>query len=251
MPRNPSGIYSLPAGNPVVTLTTVSSAWANNTLADIAAALTDSLSAPLLPGNGMVARTSSSTFAARTLTGTSGKVDITNGDGATGNPTFTLPGVIHQEGIKFPATQVASGDANTLDDYEEGTWTPTLTFDTPGDLSVVYSFNTGSYTKIGRQVSLFFSIAATTFTFTTANGSLRIGGCPFVKSGAHEFSGMLWQLVGAFLPADNSPVVGMDGGTQILFRRHDAVAGNSQGIGTAHMTSGGTKIVHGTIIFNV
>lgn len=30
-------------------------------------------------------------------------------------------------GIKFPATQSASSDANTLDDYEEGTWTPTLT----------------------------------------------------------------------------------------------------------------------------
>jgi hypothetical protein len=43
MSRNGSGIYSLPAGNPVVTGTTISSAWANTTLSDIATALTGSI----------------------------------------------------------------------------------------------------------------------------------------------------------------------------------------------------------------
>jgi hypothetical protein len=45
MSRNGSGTYTLPAGNPVVTGTTISSTWANNTLTDIATALTGSLSA--------------------------------------------------------------------------------------------------------------------------------------------------------------------------------------------------------------
>lgn len=45
MSRNGSGTYTLPAGNPVVTGTTISSTWANNTLNDIAATLTDSLAA--------------------------------------------------------------------------------------------------------------------------------------------------------------------------------------------------------------
>jgi hypothetical protein len=45
MSRNGSGTYSLPAGNPVVTGTTISSTWANNTLTDIATALTGSLAA--------------------------------------------------------------------------------------------------------------------------------------------------------------------------------------------------------------
>jgi len=45
MSRNGSGVYSLPAGNPVVTQTTISSAWANNTMNDLAAALTDSVAA--------------------------------------------------------------------------------------------------------------------------------------------------------------------------------------------------------------
>jgi len=43
MSRNGSGTYSLPAGNPVVTNTTISSTWANNTLGDIANALTGSI----------------------------------------------------------------------------------------------------------------------------------------------------------------------------------------------------------------
>jgi microcystin-dependent protein len=45
MSRNGSGTYSLPAGNPVVTATTITSAWANTTLSDIATALTGSLAA--------------------------------------------------------------------------------------------------------------------------------------------------------------------------------------------------------------
>ena len=53
-------------------------------------------------------------------------------------------------GITFPATQSASSDANTLDDYEEGTWTPT--FDTSGGNTFTQS-GTGIYTKIGRNVT--------------------------------------------------------------------------------------------------
>ena len=43
MSRNGSGVYNLPAGNPVITGTTISSTWANNTLSDIATALTNSI----------------------------------------------------------------------------------------------------------------------------------------------------------------------------------------------------------------
>jgi hypothetical protein len=45
MARNGSGTYNLPAGNPVITNTTITSTWANNTLSDIATALTGSLAA--------------------------------------------------------------------------------------------------------------------------------------------------------------------------------------------------------------
>ncbi len=45
MSRNGSGVYSLPAGNPVVTQTTISSTWANTTMNDLASAMTDSVAA--------------------------------------------------------------------------------------------------------------------------------------------------------------------------------------------------------------
>lgn len=45
MSRNGSGVYNLPAGNPVVTGTTITSSWANTTLSDMATALTGSIAA--------------------------------------------------------------------------------------------------------------------------------------------------------------------------------------------------------------
>jgi hypothetical protein len=83
------------------------------------------------------------------------------------------------QGIKFPATQVTSTDANTLDDYEEGTWTPVLTFSAPGNLAVGYTTQKGSYTKIGRLVSVEFNIVTSSFTHTTASGAAMVSGLPF------------------------------------------------------------------------
>jgi hypothetical protein len=45
MSRNGSGTYTLPAGNPVVSQTIISSTWANNTMNDLASAMTDSVAA--------------------------------------------------------------------------------------------------------------------------------------------------------------------------------------------------------------
>lgn len=81
--------------------------------------------------------------------------------------------------LPFPATQVPSANANTLDDYEEGTWTPTVTFSTPGNLSVAYSLQNAYYTKIGRFVSANFAFVTSTFTYTTASGNLLVNGLPF------------------------------------------------------------------------
>ena len=75
-------------------------------------------------------------------------------------------------GITFPATQSASTDANTLDDYEEGTWTPTVTAVTTTG-SPAYA---GSYVKIGKQVTAtMYSTGnnSPTATYTVAAGSSR------------------------------------------------------------------------------
>lgn len=62
-----------------------------------------------------------------------------------------------------------------------GTWTPTLTCATPGDLSVTYSTRFGSYYRIGRLVVLHYSITTSAFTHTTSSGNLQITGIPFTS----------------------------------------------------------------------
>ena len=94
------------------------------------------------------------------------------------------------KGIDFSATTNGSGTTTSevLSDYEEGTWTPTLTFATPGDLSVVYSVRVGSYRKIGKTVHLQFSIFTSTFTHTTASGLAQVTGLPFTTAVTTEVS---------------------------------------------------------------
>ena len=77
-------------------------------------------------------------------------------------------------GITFPATQSSSSDANTLDDYEEGTWTPTVNSATG---SITTYTASATYTKTGRVVCL--NIRVTTTSIGTAGGYLRITNLPF------------------------------------------------------------------------
>ncbi len=78
--------------------------------------------------------------------------------------------------IVFPATQNPSTNANTLDDYEEGTWTPVIG-GSGGTSGQVYSFQVGKYVKVGKLVTAYFSISMTTKgTITT---SVQIQGLPF------------------------------------------------------------------------
>jgi hypothetical protein len=85
-------------------------------------------------------------------------------------------------GITFPATQSASTDANTLDDYEEGTWTPSITFGGTSTGVTYSSTRIGRYTKIGRIVTLAASIALTSKGSST--GNVQITGLPFTPYNA-------------------------------------------------------------------
>jgi len=85
-------------------------------------------------------------------------------------------------GITFPATQSASSDANTLDDYEEGTWTATIT-NVVGTYTLT-TVNYAQYTKIGQMVYGFLSVTVT--TSGTASDSMNFT-LPFVP--AREGSG--------------------------------------------------------------
>lgn len=84
-------------------------------------------------------------------------------------------------GIQFPATQSASADANTLDDYEEGTWTPVVAGgSTAGTAS--YGLQEGTYTKIGNMV---IANCYVTWSSATGTGDFTITGLPFASSASY------------------------------------------------------------------
>jgi len=69
-----------------------------------------------------------------------------------------------------------------------GTWTPALTFATPGDLSVTASVATGFYTQVGVAgagfITVSFNYTTSAFTHTTASGNLQITGLPIAQATA-------------------------------------------------------------------
>lgn len=81
-------------------------------------------------------------------------------------------------GITFPATQSASSNANTLDDYEEGTWTPGISA-ASGSGGTLSDF-AGFYTKIGNRVVLEGRIQVN--SLGTLSGAFYITGLPFTSS---------------------------------------------------------------------
>jgi hypothetical protein len=86
------------------------------------------------------------------------------------------------KGIDFSANPHAPGMTSELfDDYEEGTWTPTLLASTTDFTSVSYfpGAVTGRYTKIGNIVYIQGCMRTTAITVGSAAGNLRIGGLPF------------------------------------------------------------------------
>jgi hypothetical protein len=93
---------------------------------------------------------------------------------SVGNATPSTSGA----GITFPATQSASTDANTLDDYEEGTWTATIIGATTAG-TASYTAQTGQYTKIGNTVAITLYID---WSGGTGTGGLRISGLPFTSA---------------------------------------------------------------------
>jgi hypothetical protein len=97
-------------------------------------------------------------------------------------------------GITFPATQSASSDANTLDDYEEGTFTPSYSTDGVNFSSITYGARLGTYTKIGRVVSMCIELTMSAITKGSASGNVIVTGLPFTaQSFGQGFYGVTGQ----------------------------------------------------------
>ena len=109
-----------------------------------------------------------------------------NGSISVGGVTPTTSGA----GITFPATQSASTDANTLDDYEEGTWTPSY-YGSSSAGTTTYASRNGTYQKIGNCV---FCEWYLDWSSKTGTGDALIGGLPFTASGYSTDSRALFYL---------------------------------------------------------
>ena len=81
---------------------------------------------------------------------------------------------------------VFSVGQSTLSSYNTGTFTPTITFDTPGDLSVAYTTQLGTYTIVGRMIVATVTVSFTP-TYTTASSFLQVQGFPVTFSGFIQY----------------------------------------------------------------
>ena len=136
---------------------------------------------------------------------TSGTITL-DAPAVAGTTTLTLPatsgtvvtkdtnGIISVNGVQFPATQSASADANCLDDYEEGTWTSTLT--NCGGSATVSSTN---YVKIGNVVTARIAIASGTYTLNSSRFTL-----PFTSVALQTGTFAISTSRGGFLEAQAS-----------------------------------------------
>lgn len=134
--------------------------------------------------------------------------------------------------------------------HEQGNWTASGTFATPGDAVVTFGTNVCRYTKIGHLVLLEFDLQTSTFTHTTASGNFTLNGVPFkakTETGYIAVGSLSWQGI---TKANYTQVVCQiaSGGTSILF----GASGSGQslvGVTAADMPTGGTVILRGSIFY--
>jgi len=98
--------------------------------------------------------------------------------------------------IKFPAAQNASGNANTFDDFERGSWTPVLGGD-GGTSGQTYSIQSGRYVKKANEVTAWFRVSLS--AKGTITGSVQIQGLPFTIENVTSVAGAIgrWEAMGA------------------------------------------------------
>jgi hypothetical protein len=140
------------------------------------------------------------------------------------------------QGITFPATQSASSDANTLDDYEEGSWTPVITDGTNNATMA----GGGKYTKVGRAVTVtgFISLSS----LGSVSGNLKISGFPFTNATGTGFqSGSADPyFYGLLLVAGSVPAVFLDQGSSIADCKLLGSTNNAGNLTSTQLTASGT-----------
>jgi hypothetical protein len=148
-------------------------------------------------------------------------------------------------GITFPATQSASSDANTLDDYEEGTWTPVLIFGGSAGVTT-YDYQNGTYTKVGNVVTArcYISIA----TKSGATGSAILTGLPFeVRGGVANYSsGVIYMSNNSITGAPTNYIIP----SSINVQLGQTNSGGFVALNNSNFLNGGDLIIQATYLTN-
>ena len=142
---------------------------------------------------------------------------VHNGDYLRLHAGNTLKVRIDTDGLKFNSDTAA---ANALDDYEEGTFTPTATFESSDDGNKAYSTQSGSYTKIGRLVHC--NIVLVFSNRGTGSGRLRFNSLPFtvgdnLSGTILEASAIVGYFAGLVSSVSDIKPVAIQGTDQIVF----------------------------------
>ena len=163
----------------------------------------------------------------------SGTLPALNGSALTNLPA-------HSGNVAFPASQSASSNANTLDDYEEGTWTPQLTDGTNTNATAAGN-NLGEYIKVGRAV--FISCTVSTTAIGSLSGQIWCDGLPFtVKGGNLGFAVMAGSGGGMGLSAGHNMSGNFNGNTtKIAIYTWDVSTGTS-GMQASEWGGGNTQM---------
>jgi hypothetical protein len=109
-------------------------------------------------------------------------------------------------GIDFAAT-AGTGTSELLDDYEEGTFTPTLTCGTSGTITLNGSQNTLTYTKVGRVVTVTGYISVT--SVSAPLGRLSLASLPFTCANGLQFQAAMSIAAAGLLVTAVTSIVGM------------------------------------------
>ena len=104
--------------------------------------------------------------------------------GAEGTITFDRTSVISANGLKFPSTYINATDPNTLDDYEEGSFTPFFGAISGNYINAVYNPQVGRYVKVGNVVKCWFNLTMTV-AGTGGSGYCILLGLPFYNGNTY------------------------------------------------------------------
>ncbi len=151
-------------------------------------------------------------------------------------------------GIAFPATQVTSTNANTLDDYEEGTWLPTFTTAGTAFTSITYDIQNGSYVKIGSYV--YCEAHLRVATVSGGSGVVLLSNFPFATLGSSfPNPGGYFQLASGFVTNTPSSLdaSGASATTYNMLYRTSANGALSTSLTTTDIAVG--SFIRATVVF--